>query len=47
MRTIGMFVEQYYQNQNDDSFTKLEKLKKHAPIGNAEEIIAMRDEGRK
>jgi prevent-host-death family protein len=40
-------VEQYYQHKNQDILAQFNELKKRAPLGNASEIINMRDEGRK
>ncbi len=40
-------VEQYYQNKNKDIMAQFKALKKRAPLGAAQDIINMRDEGRK
>jgi len=40
-------VELYYNKKNEAIFQQLNKLKKRAPLGSQEEIITLRDEGRK
>lgn len=40
-------IQQYYQEKNKDIFIQLSNLQKRAPIGNIDEIIAMKNEGRK
>jgi len=40
-------VELYYQKKQAAVMKQLNELKKRAPIGTAEEVIKMRDEGRK
>ncbi len=40
-------VEHYYQHKNQNIMAQFKALKKRAPIGNAKEIIDMRDAGRK
>ena len=40
-------VEQHHKNKNESIFNKLAKLKKFSPIGDINEIISLRDEGRK
>lgn len=40
-------VSNFYINKNKDIFEELRTLKKRAPLGSAQEILDMRDEGRK
>ena len=48
-KPVAMIVpmDQYYHKKNKDIFAQLSRLQKLAPIGSIEEIIEMRDEGRK
>jgi len=40
-------VELYYHKKHEAVFNRLNKLKKRAPVGSVEEILDLRDEGRK
>ena len=40
-------IDQYYYKKNKDILIQLYNLQQLAPIGSTEEIIKMRDEGRK
>ena len=40
-------IDQYYYQKNKDILTQLHNLQNLSPMGGVEEIIEMRDEGRK